>query len=68
MLEKDQKEDVGKKTLEQFSTDRSSGNETLSSINFSSYGIYPEHLKNVDYVTESVKEKIISGKYVDTRI
>ena len=63
VLDKDQKEDMSKKTLEQFSAQRSSGIDISSPT--SSYGIHPELLKNTDYVSESVKEKIVSGKYVN---
>lgn len=65
VLDKDEKEDKSNKTLEQFSTERSSGNDILSSMSNSSYGIHPEHLKTVDYVSESVRTKIESGKYVN---
>ena len=66
-LNKDEKEDNCRKTLEQFSVNRLSGNEILpsNSSTSSSYGIHPEQLKNVDYVSESVRDKIISGKYVN---
>ena len=66
-LNNDKKEDNCKKTLEQFSVNRLSSNKILpsnSSTN-SSYGIHPEQLKNVDYVSECVRDKIISGKYVN---
>lgn len=65
VLDKDEKEKKSTKTLEQFSTERSSGNDILPSTNNSSYGIHPELIKNIDYVSESVKTKIESGKYVN---
>ena len=66
-LNKDEKEDNCRKTLEQFSVNRLSGNEILPSNRStnSSYGIQSEQLKNVDNVSESVRDKIISGKYVN---
>ena len=67
VLAKDEKDDKSKKTLDQFSADRNSDKEIVSSTSNtnSSYGIHPEFLKNVDYVSESVREKIVGGKYVN---
>ena len=66
VLNKYEKEDNCKKRQEQFSVNRLSGYEFFpsSSSTSSSYGIRPEQLKNVDYMSESVRDKIISGKYV----
>ena len=65
VLDKDQKEDVSRKTLEQYSAERSFSAGIDISSTTSPYGIHPELLKNTDYVSESVKEKIVSGKYVN---
>ena len=64
LLDKNEKEDVSKKTLEQFSASRTSSGTEISSSS-SSYGIHPELLKNTDYVSDSLKDKIVNGKYVN---
>ena len=65
VLDKDQKEDVSRKTLEQYSAERSFSAGIDISSTTSPYGKHPELLKNTDYVSESVKENIVSGKYVN---
>ena len=69
VLDKDGgKEERCRKTLDQFSANRSTGNDSpcisVDSIN-TSFGLHPEQIKHVDYVSESLKEKIVSGKYVN---
>ena len=66
VLDKKEKEDRCRQTLEQYSKDRSPGNDTLSIDNTSnSFGLHPELIKTIDYVSESLREKIVSGKYVN---
>ena len=69
VLDKDGgKEEWCQKTLDLFSPKRSTGNNSpcisVVSIN-TSFGLHPEQIKHADYVSESLKEKIASGKYVN---
>ena len=59
VLDKDEKEDVSKETLEQFTANRICSSTNIYSS--PSYGIHPELLKNTDYVPESLKDKIVNG-------
>ena len=56
-----------RKTLDQFSANRSTGNDNqcFSVDNNNSFGLHPEQIKHTDFVSESLKEKIVSGKYVN---
>ena len=83
VLDKDSgKEEKGRKTLDKFSMDLSTGNNTsyisVESLNTSSnnnnnnnnncnstFGLHPEQIKDNDYVSESLREKIVNGKYVN---
>ena len=65
---KEEKEDICQKTLEQYTTSGSSdmqGNDINIANSTNTYDIHPESMKNIDYVTESTREKIQSGKYVN---
>ena len=39
-------------------------NFSANSQGSGSYGIHPESLGNIDYVNESIRTKIVKGKYV----
>ena len=61
-------EDVCQKTLDKYNSLNTNGMQASDMVNANSsstYGIHPESLKNIDYVTESICEKIQSGKYVN---
>ena len=53
-----------RKTVNQFSASRSTGNDNqcFSVDNNNSFGLHPEQIKHTDFVSESLKEKIVSGK------
>ena len=56
------------KTLDRYNSLNTNGMQASDMVNANSnstYGIHPEYLKNIDYVTESIREKIQSGKYVN---
>ena len=57
-----------KKTFDKCNSLNTNGMQASGMVNANSnstYGIHPESLKNIDYVTESIREKIQSGKYVN---
>ena len=65
VMNKDEKDDVSRRTLDQFSVDRNPGNNSVINSTASEYfGIHPEQIRNIDFVSETVKDKILSGKYV----
>ena len=51
----------------QISANSSTGNDNqyLNVDNNNSFGLHPEHIKQTDYASESLKEKIGSGEYVN---
>ena len=65
------KDDVGRQTLDAFSTNRTqmhTGTCNISDTNLvanENFGIHPEQIRNIDFVTETVRDKILSGKYVN---
>ena len=61
-------EGVCQKTLDKYNSLNTNGMQASDMVNANSnstYGIHPESLKNIDYVTESIREKIQSEKYVN---
>ena len=54
---------VSQTTLEKFGGELV--NISANSQGSGSYGIHPESLGNIDYVSESIRSKIIEGKYVN---
>ena len=65
---KGENEDVCQKTLDKYNSLNTNGMQASDIVNANSnstYGIHPESLKNIDYVTESIREKIQCGKYVN---
>ena len=47
------------------SVDRNSGNNSNTNPIASEYfGIHPEQIRNIDFVSETVTDKILSGKYI----
>ena len=67
VMDKDSKEELSRKTLDNFSTDRSTGNDTRISVDSPTctYGLHPEQINDNDYVSDSLREKIVNGKYVN---
>ena len=65
VLHKDDKEDIWKKTLDHYTPRSGQSGNSLHSIDSSVYGVHPESLTNTDYVSDSLREKILSGKYVN---
>ena len=65
------KDDVGRQTLDAFSTNRTqmhTGTCNISDTNLvanENFGIHPKQIRNIDFVTETVRDKILSGKYVN---
>ena len=65
------KDDVGRQTLDSFSTNRAqmhTGTCNILDTNLAvneNFGIHPEQIRNIDFVTETVRDKILTGKYVN---
>ena len=63
VLNKDEKDDVSRHTLDQFSVDRNPGNNSVINSTASEYfGIHPEHIRNIDFVSETVKRQNLKRK------
>ena len=62
ILDKDNKDNSSRKTLDNFSAGNTTQSISASNI---SYGLHPEQIKDNDYVSESLREKIVNGKYVN---
>ena len=67
VLDKDSKQELSRKTLDKFFTVRSTGNDTHISVDSPncSYRLHPEQNKDNDIVSDSLREKIVNGKYTN---
>ena len=67
----EEKDDVGRQTPDLFLTNRTqmhTGSCNISDTNFAvneKFGIHPEQIRNIDFVTETVRDKILTGKNVN---
>lgn len=63
IVDKKESHDISQATLDKFQNQNGNYQNSVSSPGL--YGLHPESVGHIDYVTDSIRNKIIEGKYVN---